>query len=264
MALVEISHQIKSMDRVHVSILLAEDDADDAFITQRVLDEISEYRFHVDWVSTYEAAAEQVCDNQHDLYLFDYGLGAQSGLDLLKLARQRGCVVPVIMLTGHAGNEMILRAIHAGVADYLVKGQYDAQVLSRSVRYSLERKRTEAVLRVSEERYRNLIGYTSDAVFSYDWQGRMTEVNPAMERMTGYTREALLTLALPSLLTSDSWAVLEDSNIRQMAGERTSACEVAIRAKSGALIPIELTSTLITDGHRPVEFQAIGRALVKN
>lgn len=243
-----------------LSILLAEDDEDDALIARGVLAEIQDLRVHVDWVSTYEAASEQICDNQHDVYLFDYSLGAHSGLDLLAVAREHGCSAPVIMLTGHADNQTVLRAIRAGATDYLVKGQYDAQVLGRSIRYSLDRKRAETALRVSEERYRKLIENASEMVFSYDWQGRLTAVNRSMERITGYSRDELTMMNLALLLTEDSRSALDEMNTRQMAGDCMEPCEVAIQAKGGAVIPAEMRSSLIADGHRPVEFQAIARA----
>ncbi len=247
------------MERVHLSILLAEDDEDDALIARGVLSEITEFCPYVDWVSTYEAAAEQICDNQHDVYLFDYSLGAKSGLDLLDLARERGCQAPAIMLTGHTGNDLILKAIHAGASDYLVKGQYDAAMLGRSIRYSLQRKRAEMSLRVIEERYRNLVENAVEVVFCYDWQGRLTAVNRSMERITGYSRDELTMMSLANLLTKESLTVLDDMCVRQMAGERTSGCEMELLAKSGAVIPMDVSSTLIADGSRPVEFQAVGR-----
>jgi len=225
-----------------------------------MLAEIDGLRCRVDWVSTFEAATEQI-DDQHDLYLFDYSLGAQTGLDLLRLARERGCRAPVIMLTGHTGNDVILDAIRAGAADYLVKGHFDAQTLGRAIRYSMDRNRSEAALRVSEERYRNLFENASEMVFSYDWVGRLTAVNRSTERATGYTRDELTMMNLADLLTEDSMLLMEDLNVRQIAGEQPDSCFVAIQTKQGAIVGVEVSSSLITDGRRPVEFQAIGCSL---
>ena len=250
-------------ESLHLSVLLVEDDADDALLTRSVLAEIEGLRCRVEWVSTFDAAVAQI-DNQHDVYLFDYSLGARTGLDLLKLTRERGCVAPVIMLTGHTGNEVILDAIRAGAADYLVKGQFDAQVLGRSIRYSMDRNRSEAALRLSEERYRNLFENANEMVFSYDWLGKLTAVNHSTELATGYTRDELTMMNLADLLTKDSLLTIEDLNVRQMAGERPDSCFLAIQTKQGAIIPVEVSSSLITDGRRPVEFQAIGCSLPAN
>jgi PAS domain S-box-containing protein len=249
-------------ESVQLSVLLAEDDADDALLTQSMLAEIDGIEFHVDWLSTFEAADELIRGNQHDLYLFDYSLGARTGLDLLKSVREHGCTAPVIMLTGHTGNELILDAIRAGAADYLVKGQFDAAILGRSIRYSMDRKRSEAALRVSEERYRNLFDNASEMVFSYDWMGKLTAANRSTERVTGYSRGELTMMKLADLLTKESLDAMEELNVRQMAGDGQDSCFVAMKTKRGAFIPVELSSSLITDGGRPIEFQAIGCSIV--
>src|SRR5258708_31336667 len=116
-------------------VLLAEDDEDDFIIVSGFLKEIRDPRFDIDWAPTYEAAEEQVCQNQHDLYLFDYRLGAKNGLDLLKVAQQHGCVVPIIMLTGHGLDGTDVHAVRAAAPDYLVNGRIAAQLMAAAIRY---------------------------------------------------------------------------------------------------------------------------------
>ncbi len=244
-------------------VLLAEDDEDDALLVRGMLKDISDLRFDVDWAPTYEAAEEQLCQNQHDLYLFDYRLGAQSGLDLLNLATNAGCTVPVIMLTGHAADGIDLEAVRAGASDYLVKGQFDALLLRRSIRYSIERKRAETALRVSQERYRDLVENANDMVFTHDWQGNLTAVNRATELITGFPRAELGGMNLSVLLTEESLATIEEMKVHKMAGEHTGAYEVSIRTKTGSIVVIEVNSRLISDGQKPVEFQAIGRDITE-
>ena len=77
--------------------------------------------------------------NQHDVCLVDYRLGAETGIDLLRAALERGCQAPIILLTGQGEHEIDLEAMKAGAADYLVKGRLDAGLLERSIRYAIER-----------------------------------------------------------------------------------------------------------------------------
>ncbi len=79
-----------------------------------------------------------------------------------------------------------------------------------------------------------------------------------MERVTGYSRDELTMMSLANLPAKASLEVLDDMCVRQMVrayGELRdgTACE------KRAVIPMDVSSTLITDGSRPAEFQAVGR-----
>lgn len=124
-------------------VLLVEDDEDDYVVTRDILGDIKGARYELEWASSYDAAIEAITHKEHDVYLFDYRLGCHTGLELLHDAIAMDCKVPVILLTGQDDRETDLEAMRAGAADYLVKGQITAQVLERSIRYAIERRRAE-------------------------------------------------------------------------------------------------------------------------
>src|SRR5207253_7495999 len=66
-----------------------------------------------------------------------------NGLELLRAAIAYGCQSPIILLTALGDNHVDSEAMKAGAADYLVKGQFDAPLLERSIRHSILRKRAE-------------------------------------------------------------------------------------------------------------------------
>ncbi len=139
------------MDDRELKILLADDDQDDYLITRDLLIGIQTMRFQLDWVPTYRAALQAIEQNNHDLYFFDYHLGEGDGLDLLSKALSHGCEAPIILLTGLDDWETDTRAIKAGAADYLVKGQFNSKHLERSIRHAMERKRTKELGEYSTE-----------------------------------------------------------------------------------------------------------------
>jgi two-component system sensor histidine kinase/response regulator len=131
------------MDSSRLQILLIDDDREDFILTRDMLDEIEDRRFHLDWIPDYNTALKAINKKKHDVYLVDYRLGKYNGIELLREAIKQGCKAPVILLTGQGDHELDLEAMKAGAADYLVKGQFGANLLERSVRYALERKRVE-------------------------------------------------------------------------------------------------------------------------
>ncbi|MCL5406204.1 MAG: response regulator [Deltaproteobacteria bacterium] len=136
-------------DRIRV--LLVDDDQEDFLIISDMLLEAENSRFELDWVQTYEAGLEAISRQEHDVYLLDYFMGRHNGLEVLKTAAETGCKAPVIFLTGHGNYEVDLKAMEAGASDYLVKGQFTAPVLERSIRYSIKSKRIEEELKESKE-----------------------------------------------------------------------------------------------------------------
>ena len=127
-------------------ILLVDDDEDEYILTSALLEDrsylstdIQQVGFKLDWVSTYEAALVCFQEDQYDIYLVDYHLGDQNGLELMQKAIHNGCKAPIIMLTGQGNYQVDVAAMQAGAADYLVKGQIDSQLLERSIRYAVER-----------------------------------------------------------------------------------------------------------------------------
>ena len=131
------------MDKEAIKVLLVEDDEDDYIMTRDLLSEIAEKHFELEWVSTYDPALKSMQENNYDVYLLDYRLGEHTGLELLQEAIDIGCTAPIILLTGQGDHEVDVEAMKAGASDYLIKGQINADSLERSIRYSIERKRSE-------------------------------------------------------------------------------------------------------------------------
>ena len=131
------------MDDLRLKVLIVEDDEDDYVLTREFLAEIRGDQFELDWVEDYDAGLEAIQKDEHDVYLVDYRLGKNNGLELLLAAMARGCRAPIILLTGLGDHKVDGAAMRAGAADYLVKGKFDAYQLERSIRHSILRKRAE-------------------------------------------------------------------------------------------------------------------------
>lgn len=124
-------------------ILLVDDDEDDFYIIRHLVANIPDAPFSLDWSDSYDDALSRIRQKEHDIYLIDYRLGANTGLELLNELDLANRVEPFIILTG-AGDERVERqAMKMGVADYLVKGTFDSDLLSRVLRHSIQRRHME-------------------------------------------------------------------------------------------------------------------------
>lgn len=121
-----------------VNILLVDDDEEDYLITRDLISDFPRRKYNLDWVDNYTDALERIKENRHDVYLVDYRLGPDSGLDLVKTAMEKGVLRPFILLTGQGDQEIDEQARKAGVVDYVVKGVINPSDLERSMRYGIQ------------------------------------------------------------------------------------------------------------------------------
>jgi DNA-binding NtrC family response regulator len=68
----------------------------------------------IDIASSYATALEAFARQQYDLAFFDYWLGAEDGLHLLRDVREQGHDTPVILLTGHGAEDIAVDAMRRG------------------------------------------------------------------------------------------------------------------------------------------------------
>jgi DNA-binding NtrC family response regulator len=106
-------------------VLLVEDDEDDYLITRDMLGAQERAHFVVEWCPDYHQGLEAIRREDHDVYLIDYRLGANTGLELVREGFADRPRAPVIILTGQSDYEIDLEATALGVTDYLVKQELD-------------------------------------------------------------------------------------------------------------------------------------------
>jgi signal transduction histidine kinase/DNA-binding response OmpR family regulator len=118
---------------------MIDDDLEDYLITDDLLSEIQNSRKYIlEWVPDYNKGVEAILQGAHDVYLIDYMIGANNGLELIRELREKGCVAPLILLTGQQNPNLDEQAIAVGASDYLVKGQHKtAELIDRAIRYEI-------------------------------------------------------------------------------------------------------------------------------
>lgn len=126
-------------------ILLVDDDQTDRMSIQRMLRN-SDQPFEVHEATDVAEARKALAAGEFDVALIDYRLPDGTALDLL----ERPEIIhgtPSIVLTGLNDRSLAKRLLRHGAQDYLIKGEFDEDLLTRSIGYALERKRGEDLRR---------------------------------------------------------------------------------------------------------------------
>ncbi len=137
-----------------IRVVLVDDDEDDYLFTKDLLARIEGVRHELAWVDSYDSARQASTEADYDVWLVDYRIGPDDGIQLVRDLIADGHDEPVIILTGQGDREVDVEAASAGAADYLVKGEIGPALLERTIRYSIRSAAQIRALRESEERLR--------------------------------------------------------------------------------------------------------------
>lgn len=246
------------MNNQSIRVLLIEDDEEDYVITRNLFEKIEGQSFQLEWERSYAAAVETIKAGRHDIYLTDYQLGEHNGLDLVRLVAASGYKGLAIMLTGKGGRPVDIEATMAGAADYLAKDSVTSVLLERSMRHALERKQSAEALRLSEERYRDIVENAHDFIYSHDLLGNYTSINKAGEQLTAYTREEVLTMNFVQTVAPDFVEKARAMIAGTLAGEK-GTYDLEIVAKDGRRIAVEINNKLVLRDGAAVGVQGTAR-----
>lgn len=125
-------------------ILVVEDQREVLELLQRALGDAG---YEVEYASDGEAGLEKALQPGLGLVVLDVGLPLLSGMDIVRILRERGAQVPVLMLTARDSVTDKLEGFGAGADDYLSKpfdlGELLARVRSLLRRASLHAAATQ-------------------------------------------------------------------------------------------------------------------------
>ncbi len=126
-------------------ILVIEDNPADVDLIKHYLTEAS-VKDEVIHAPTFFEGIEVLKNQEISLVLLDLSLPDSTGFKTLSNFIDKQPNVPVIVLTG-TNNEIVgNQSIKAGAQDYLIKNQFDAKQLGRSIRYAIQRFKTQSKL----------------------------------------------------------------------------------------------------------------------
>ena len=150
------------------------------------------------------------------------------------------------------------------------RGRVVRDARGKPVRYSgvdidiTERKAAEAALAESEQRYRTLVDDANDIVATMDLNSIITSINPAAERILGYSPSELVGTHLDRYIPADQLPVQNAMLQRKLEGEGATRYETDLLRKDGQRCTLEVNSKLMLDAlGQPIGIHSIARDITE-
>ncbi len=128
-------------------VLLVEDNEDHVYIFQTYLSLVETVSLETKVVPRLEEALKLTRENNFDIVLLDLMLPDSKGLDTFNKFYQRSPDIPVVVITALNDENYGIQAVQLGAQDYLIKGDINSNILSRSILYALIRHEKDENLR---------------------------------------------------------------------------------------------------------------------
>jgi two-component system sensor histidine kinase UhpB len=237
----------------YLNILVIEDNPGDLFLLKEFLLATDLAVGNILHASRLAEAKIILATELIDLVFLDLSLPDSYGLDSYTGLGPSAGRMPVILLTGITDTNLALQALLLGAQDYLVKGEFDEKLLSRAIRYSMERKRNQENLQESEERYRELFNNNPMPMWVFDAITlRFLEANAEAIHHYGYSHEEFLGKTLADIrLDGDEFQIrTEVDQILQTREVMKKGLWQHVK-KNGQVIFVEITWHSVEYKHQP-------------
>ena len=187
-------------------LLVVEDQADFAALIAVMLS-VADPKWDIDRRERLDEALARLAGGGIEAVLLDLRLPDASGFDAVDAVVGSFPDVAVVVMTSY-DRTMAVEALQRGAQDYLIKGEVNAPLLSRSLSYAVSRKRAELAQRRSDARFRAAVEGSLDAVGILSAvRGDagdvadfvVTDVNRNAERLLGRRRDEVVSRRLSDL-----------------------------------------------------------------
>jgi PAS domain S-box-containing protein len=179
------------LDLQNLTILLVEDNADDAALLERHLRRHGLSPSVIRVENSVDMQAALASDAVPDIVLGDYNLPNFSGPEALQLLKASGLDIPFIMLSGAVSEQTAVDSMRAGAQDYVSKDNLTRLIpaVEREIRDASGRRHAEATLRRSEQHLQLAMEGAGLGMWSYDPRAKTFTADMTMQKIFGSTSQ---------------------------------------------------------------------------
>ena len=180
---------IPAPTRQPLRVLILEDSPQDAELMVATLRRAG-YSLSQEVMNSPEQFQQRLEQGDYDVILADYNLGGWNAMDALRILRESGKDVPLVIVTGSLGDEAAVECIKQGAADYILKDRLHRlpAAVEGALRAKAQREsatRLEEQIRHAKKEWEQTFDTVPDPVLILDEQFRVKRANRATTRVLG-------------------------------------------------------------------------------
>ncbi len=251
-----------------LKILLVEDNPTFRQLIQEMLWAVKSFGFELTQLAGINAALAYMETKPVDVVLLDLSISDGKGLKILNQMHEVHPHVAIVVICDLKDEVIAQQALQTGAQEYLVRGQIEAQLLVRVLRYAIERqqwdkelqiaqqqlKQTEAALKDSEAKFQRLSEASFEGIIVHEY-GVILDANQALANMIGCELSELIgknVFEIP-LTTPESQTLIRQNIVLNYE----KPYEVVGLRKDGSTLLVELQAKVIPYQGRQVRVVAI-------
>jgi diguanylate cyclase (GGDEF)-like protein/PAS domain S-box-containing protein len=257
----------QTMERA-LRLLILEDVPTDAELVHHELRK-ARIEFVSKRVETREGFLREILRFAPDAVLADYNLPQFSGLEALRLLRERRLDVPFILVTGAQSEEVAVQCIKEGADDYILKTSLKRlpSALLNSLKNRLsesEREKAMAALQQREEQFRLIAEHTQDLICLLNADGQFFYISPSSESLLGYAPKTLIGADFFRLVHPDDREAVAAAFRQTLESDSGQSQEFRVQHQNGDWRIFELIAGRVLDSNgTPQRIVAVSRDITK-
>lgn len=251
--------------------LIIDDSADDAELMIRELRREC-YEVSAERTDTEAGLKAALSGQAWDIVLCDFHMPRFSGLEALRIVRDRDPDVPFSFVSGAIGEDVAVGAMKAGAQDYVMKGNLKrlAPAIERELRDAAvrrDRATAESRQRMMEARYRQILSIAPDAIVAMDELLHVATFNQAAERLFGYSADEVIGQSAEALLPVRFVAPVREQ-LARFGASQDATMQIRVpdrfcgRRKDGMEFPAEAYVSKMVEDKRTI-FTAVIRDITE-
>ncbi len=203
-----------------------------------------------------------------DVIISDYNLPSFTGLDALKVLREKDQIIPFFFLTGFLGEEKAVEVMRHGANDFLLKDH-----VSKAPKVILQlleegRLRQESAKYQAELLYRNgilktLMESAVDLIFLKDLDGNLIEVNEGFCRFFDKPQDELIGKNISTLFDQEVMAKIHETDQEVLKKEEPVTLELDYFHKGKRYVFESIKTPLKDEDGKSIGFVEVTRNITK-